>query len=241
MTPFSRAPRYRVALVARPLRTAFNKARNTIGTLVVALCVRVLLWTVRFQVINWAAGRQITREGDGVIFAFWHNSVIIPLGHESRWHCVALVSPGGDGTFAARIIRHFGVHSARGSTSKQGAEGMLALLRERPASWSLVITPDGPRGPRYQVQPGLAYLGSRSGLPIVPIGMALSRAWHLRSWDRFRIPKPFSRAVMVFGDPLRLAPDMDREELETARVSLENTIRDVTRRAHEQVGLTWPD
>jgi lysophospholipid acyltransferase (LPLAT)-like uncharacterized protein len=185
--------------------------------------------------------RERAWRGGGVIFAFWHNVVMVPLGHEARRRTVALVSPGGDGTFAARIVRHFGVHSARGSTSQQGVSGVFSLLRDRPEGYSLVVTPDGPRGPRYRVQTGVVYLASRSGLPIVPVGMAVDRTWRLRSWDRFRIPKPFARAEMVFGSPRLVPPDVDRGNLEEERLSIEQTLHALSQEAHRRAGSTWPD
>ena len=118
----------------------------------------------------------------------------------------------------------------------------MEALRSRPRGHSLVVTPDGPRGPRYQAHEGAVFLASRCGLPVVPIGMAFSRSWRLKSWDRFRIAKPFARAQMVFG-----APRIDRRRTSTAsgldreRAWLEGELRALSKAAHDRVGAPWPD
>lgn len=227
--------------MSRPLRDAFNHVRNTAGTVIVAAAVKALLSTVRYRARGWEAAKALAQEGDGVVYAFWHNVMMIPLGHESRRRTVALVSSGTDGTFAARIVRHFGVACVRGRRENPGASAALEALRALPPRHSLVVTPDGPRGPRYEAHEGAVYLAARSGLPIVPVGMALSRSWSLRSWDRFRIAKPFARAEMVFGSPRRLPHDLDREGLERERAWLEAALHDLSREAHAMVGISWPD
>jgi lysophospholipid acyltransferase (LPLAT)-like uncharacterized protein len=223
------------------MRTAFNQLRNTIGTVLVAAAVKGLLFTVRYRARGWEAAKALARNGDGVIYAFWHNVMMMPLGHESRHQTVALVSSGADGTFAARIVRHFGVQSVHGRRENQGATAVMEVLRSRPRGHSLVVTPDGPRGPRYRAQEGAVFLASRSGLPLVPVGMAFSRSWSLGSWDRFRVAKPFARAEMIFGTPKRIPENLGRAELDAERTWLENELHALSREAHALVGASWPD
>jgi lysophospholipid acyltransferase (LPLAT)-like uncharacterized protein len=218
----------------------FNQARNTVGTVLVAAAVKVLLFTVRYRAKGWEVAKASARNG-GVIYAFWHNVMMMPLGHESRHQTVVLVSPGMDGTFAARIVRHFGVSSIHGRRENQGATAVMEVLRSRPDGHSLVVTPDGPRGPRYQAQEGTVFLASRSGLPVVPVGMAFSRSWRLGSWDRFRIAKPFARAEMVFGAPRHIPPELDRSGLELERAWLESELCELSKEAHGLAGSAWPD
>lgn len=230
--------RTRVSLLAsRP----FVTIRNGLLAGMTALAVRLLLRSLRYEVEGWERAKLEGWYGRGVIFAFWHNSLMIPLGHESRRNCRAVMSTGRDGEFAARVVRRFGVGSVRGSTSRGGAPLLLELLRRSERGAIFAVTPDGPRGPRYRFQPGTAYLASRTGLPVVPVGMALSRTWKLRSWDRFRIPRPFARAVMVFGRPEHLSPDLDRGKLEASRVHLEDTLHRLSREAARKAGCAWPD
>jgi lysophospholipid acyltransferase (LPLAT)-like uncharacterized protein len=227
--------------VDRPLRKAFNRLRNTLGTVVAAGAVKTLLLTVRYRARGWEIVKPIAQAGEGVIYAFWHNVMMLPLGHQSRHATIALVSAGEDGTFAARIVRHFGVGAIRGRPEREGATSVMEALRSRPPGHSIVITPDGPRGPRYRAHEGAVFLASRCHLPVVPVGMAFSRSWCLRSWDRFRIAKPFARAEMVFGAPRTIAADLDRAALEDERAWLERELHALSKEAHDLVGAQWPD
>ncbi|NOG41766.1 MAG: hypothetical protein HND38_09625 [Planctomycetes bacterium] len=95
----------------------------------------------------------------------------------------------------------------------------------------IAITPDGPRGPRFVVQPGSIYLSQKTRLPIVPTTVGLSRYWKLPSWDKFRIPKPFSRAIMMYGDPIYIPPNLSEEETEHYRLLVEKIMKEMTERA----------
>lgn len=222
-------------------RVAFKEFRNRMLCGATAWAVRGLYLTARFRVRNWERVKLEGWHGNGVIFALWHNVLMIPLGHESRRGCHALMSPGRDGEFAARVVARFGIHAVRGSTSKQAAGALLNILRSAGPGRTYAVTPDGPRGPRYRFQPGAAWLASRTGVPVVPLGIAVDRAWKLRSWDRFRIPKPFSTIHLVFADPIRVPPDLDRDRLEAERLRLEAELFRVSREASHLAGVAWPD
>jgi len=136
------------------------------------------------------------------------------------WHCrrtksAILVSRSRDGEYIARIAAALGYRPVRGSSS-----------RGRPVT----ITPDGPRGPRYDIKPGLLALARNSGCDIIPAAMGLSAYWELPSWDRFRIPKPFSRGVHCWGEPLRVPPDADEAAL--GRLAQELRRRMIALEAH---------
>lgn len=215
--------------------------RNRLLTGATALTVKVLYLTVRFDIQGWERAKLEAWHGPGAIFAFWHNSLMVPLGHESRKGVKAFISSGPDGEYAARVVRSFGIGAVRGSSSRAGSAALLEAIRRSEGNGRFAVTPDGPRGPRYQFQHGTAFLASRSGIPIVPIGIALSRAWKLRSWDRFRIPKPFGRAVMIFGPPIHLSSELDREAVEEARGDLERELHRLSREAAVRAGVAWPD
>jgi lysophospholipid acyltransferase (LPLAT)-like uncharacterized protein len=117
----------------------------------------------------------------------------------------------------------------RGSTTRGGVKVVRQMLGLRDTH--LAITPDGPRGPRRRVQPGLIYLSSRLGLPIVPTGFAYQRPWRLKSWDRFAVPRPFTRARCVTGDPVLVPADAERDLLEHYRVYVEQQLLAVSEQA----------
>ena len=164
------------------------------------------------------------------IYAFWHEMMLLPV-YRYRHHGIRmLVSRHADGEYIAEIGRQLGFGIVRGSTRRGGVEAIRELMRAS-EDFNLTITVDGPRGPRRRVQPGVVYLASRTGLPIVPCGFAFHRPWRAKSWDRFAVPKPFCRAVAVGGMPITVPPDLDRAGVEAYRRHVEQAISHVTRLA----------
>jgi hypothetical protein len=105
------------------------------------------------------------------------------------------------------------------------------LVRSLREGWDVVVVPDGPRGPREVVKPGIVTLAAASGAPIVPVALGASAAWRLRSWDELRVPRPWSRCVVIFGEPMSVAYAGDRAARETARKELESALHGLTWRA----------
>lgn len=213
-------------------RTVRNAAAG-----IIAAFIRLLLATVRYRVVGFERATEVARLRGGFVLAVWHEAIMIGLGHAVRKDAVALVSPGPDGTFAARLVAPFGVASVRGSRSRDGAVGVRALLRARKPGGAVVVTPDGPRGPRRVAAEGVAYVASRAGLPVVALGVASPRAKRLRSWDRFCIPRPFGAAHLVFAAPIDVPPDADRPALAAAAKEIEAALKAATRAACDAAGV----
>jgi lysophospholipid acyltransferase (LPLAT)-like uncharacterized protein len=176
---------------------------------------------------NWEAaggGKQ------GLLLALWHGRMVCGMpGHAHRGFAV-LVSHSHDGELIARMLARFGYRTIRGSSSKGGARAVREMLGEVQHDSVIVITPDGPRGPRHTMNPGLAWLARETGFPVVAMGYACDKAWHLKSWDRFTIPKFGARMVLSYGVPVRVAKDAGDEELKRATGQIrENLIAAETR------------
>lgn len=160
------------------------------------------------------------------IYALWHNRFfcvppawnLICDGHRKT---VALTSASHDGDMVARAMAVFGLGSVRGSSSRRGVAALVGLKRALQEGLDICVTPDGPRGPRYIVQPGVIKLAESTGAPIIPIHVRFSSAWRLKTWDRFVIPKPFSRVQVTFAEPIRLTRGMDAAAFENKRLNLE--------------------
>lgn len=158
------------------------------------------------------------------IFAFWHEHILYlaaRYGHQKR--VAILISSHADGEVIAQVVRWIGIQVVRGSTSKSGVVALLNMLRAAD-QLHLAITPDGPRGPRRVAQLGTVFLASRTGYPIVPIGVHYHKAWYARSWDRFGVPWLFSRAAGVAGEPLVVPPNLSKDELEPYARELEQRL-----------------
>ena len=125
----------------------------------------------------------------------------MPYAYRGRKISV-LVSQSTDGELIASTVARFGIDCTRGSSSRGGVAGMKAMLKKAADGWDIAFTPDGPRGPAREVQPGVILAAAATGLPIQPVAIAASRAKLLRSWDRFLVPLPFSTVHLVYGEPL---------------------------------------
>ena len=141
----------------------------------------------------------------------------------------ALVSASRDGGMLARALELFGVVHVRGSSSRRGPQALRELVTAAEQGCDLAITPDGPRGPCYVVQDGIASLAQLTGRAIVPVSYDLSWKWRLKSWDKFQVPLPFSRCEVHLGEPVRIPRDATDAERETLRRELETRMKNLTR------------
>jgi lysophospholipid acyltransferase (LPLAT)-like uncharacterized protein len=162
------------------------------------------------------------------LYALWHDCMLFPLRFRARIH--VLISHHADGEFIAQVCRHLNVKAVRGSSRRGGTKALLELMNLAAHS-HLLVTPDGPRGPRRQVQLGLIFLASHTGLPIVPVGVGYQKAWRFGSWDRFALPWPYSRAVGVVGKAILVPPQLKRAELEQYRDLVEARLAALTETA----------
>jgi lysophospholipid acyltransferase (LPLAT)-like uncharacterized protein len=163
-----------------------------------------------------------------IIFSIWHNRLAVAM---TFWSIVrrrrggaglaALISASRDGGLLAQTFRHFGVMPVRGSSSRRGAQALIELVSAMREGYHVAITPDGPRGPKYSIQPGIISLAQLSGAPIVPAGAKIGAKKELRSWDRFQVPMPFARCELQFGRPIFVPRRASEEELATLRAQLE--------------------
>ena len=157
------------------------------------------------------------------IYIFWHENILIPLYLRGHCNLAMLLSQHADADVLARVAYHLGFDCVRGSTYRGGARAIWELT-ERSRRQHLTLTPDGPRGPRRQLAQGPIYLASRLQLPLVPMGFGYDRPWRTNSWDRFAVPRPFSRARALIGPPLMLPRDLDRAGLERCRQRVERLL-----------------
>lgn len=157
------------------------------------------------------------------IYAMWHENMLLPAYHYSSPNFCVLLSQHGDAQIMADILRCLKVRVVRGSTTRGGVEAIRGMLKAG-RDCHLAITPDGPRGPRQKVKQGLVYLAARLGLPIVPVGFGYQRAWRMHSWDRFALPRPWTRATCVTAEAIAVPDTADRDELEAYRQRVEEAL-----------------
>lgn len=189
------------------------------------------LWslTLRYDINGNSGLVQPKINPQPVIFALWHNRIFTmpPIwkmtGGKNR-STVVLTSASKDGSTLATAMAFFGIGSIRGSSSRRAVSALIGMKKALQEGKDVCVTPDGPKGPRYRVQPGLLKIAQATGVDIVPIHIRYTSAWRLSSWDRFVIPKPFSKVTIVFDKPIQVQKDLTEEDFEAARASLETSL-----------------
>jgi len=189
--------------------------------------MRMLCATLRIEVEDRCGLARI--EGP-VVYCLWHNRIFsVPAAWRKLVRgarpTVVLTSASHDGAMLARAVGVFGLGSVRGSSSRRGVAALVALRKKLREGVDVCLTPDGPRGPRYVLQPGVVKLAETGGVPLVPIHVELTRSWKLGSWDRFRVPKPFSRVRVIFDEALAVPGGLSEAEFETWRARIEGILR----------------
>ena len=183
--------------------------------------------TLRYEVDDRAGvvGKPVT---ENYIGALWHNRLLIfPLVLRRflpNRHGAALISASRDGDLLADAIHRFGYDVVRGSSSRLGASAILQLTEALAAGRDVVITPDGPRGPAYELGPGIIFLAQKSGAAVLPMNLEFSHCWRLGSWDRFIVPRPFSKVRVLIGQLYRVGATNTPDEFEAERLSLQNAM-----------------
>jgi lysophospholipid acyltransferase (LPLAT)-like uncharacterized protein len=172
--------------------------------------------------------------GENYIGALWHNRLLIfPLVLRQFFpnrRGAALISASRDGDLLSDAIHRFDYDVVRGSSSKLGASALLQLSDVLANGGDVVITPDGPRGPVYELGPGIVFLAQKTGVAVLPMNMEYSRCWRVKSWDRFIIPRPFSKVRVIIGEAQRVRSISSDEEFETERLRLQNAMMSLVER-----------
>jgi lysophospholipid acyltransferase (LPLAT)-like uncharacterized protein len=198
------------------------------GVWLASLLLKTLCSTLRYRLLD-EAGFLAGFYPTPVIMLIWHNRILAMPAlfvrrYPKRKGLVVLTSPSRDGAYLAGFVRNFRMGAVRGSSSRRGAAALLHLTRRIEEQYDICITPDGPRGPRYQLQPGALLLAQRAGVPLMPFLIEYSSYWRLKSWDGFAIPKPFSQVTVTLLPLITVPPDLSPEAFERTRAGIEATM-----------------
>ncbi len=193
--------------------------------------MRLLFFTLRIRITDRAGVLKKDPERP-LLWAFWHNRLFIMAYIFERYFIkphgrrgAALTSQSKDGEFIAASIRCFGIRPIRGSSSSGGARALVEMKRAIEDGYIMAITPDGPRGPRYSMNPGVVKLAQVTGGYVLPIHVTYSRFWQLGRWDGFMIPKPFAKVNITFDVLHAVPPTETAEDFEYERAKLEQMLR----------------
>ncbi len=188
------------------------------------------LWTrtLRFELEDRGAVTTVPPT-ERFIGALWHNRLLLSAYvvwkfFPARRGGGALISASRDGAIIADVIERYGFKAVRGSSSRKGPSALLQLADIIASGGDVLITPDGPRGPVYQLGDGIVFLAQKTGAPVVPANLEFSNCWRVKSWDRFILPKPFSKVRVIFGQRHYVRSTSTDAEFEAERVRLQETM-----------------
>ena len=189
--------------------------------------LRLIRLTLKITILN-----KNPRE-EKCIYMFWHRNLLPLVLHRFGDPIAVVISSSKDGELIAGPVTELGIIPVRGSTTRQGSEALKEMIRLSKTN-QLGITPDGPKGPSKSIHPGVLYIAYLARIPIIPLSAECSHEWVFNSWDRFRVPKPFSKVVVKYGEPIPVTNKADFPELEK-RLSaemdkLENELNELIKR-----------
>ncbi|MBP8304586.1 MAG: lysophospholipid acyltransferase family protein [Phycisphaerae bacterium] len=181
---------------------------------------------------------QPARQGR-CVFAFWHSRIFFLAYYYARFirspRIATLISLSRDGDYASALVEQLGQDAVRGSSSRGGMKAMRALSARLAEGYNVALTPDGPRGPACRVQDGVVRLAQITGAKVIPVSYDARSKWTLRSWDRFILPKPFSRIHVAVGEPICVPNQASPEELREHCARLEHALTALDRLCADQV------
>jgi lysophospholipid acyltransferase (LPLAT)-like uncharacterized protein len=193
------------------------------------LVIDLIFSTVRIETVDLEKAREEIESGR-CIGAFWHSRMLMVSYVYKGRKAAILVSRSKDGEMMAQVLKCQGHYPIRGSTSRSGVRALSRLIKSvREKNYPGVIVPDGPRGPRFKVQPGVIALAQKTGYPIVPISYSAKKVKVFSSWDRFMLPYPFNEGRVIYGAPISVPSDLDLQEREDYRMKLENELNRITK------------
>lgn len=209
--------------------------------------IRLVHATCRWQVVGGEIPAAYWSSGKPFILAFWHGRLLLmPYVWRRDRTIHMLISQHRDGRLIADTVKHFGIDTISGSSSRGGTAALRAMLRALKAGECVGITPDGPRGPRQRSSAGIVNIAKLAGVPIIPATYAVRRRRLLGTWDRFVVALPFGKGMFVWGRPIEVPRDASDAALEALREEVEMRLNAITAAADGRMGhaalepAPWP-
>lgn len=204
--------------------------------------IRLVWRTGRWSVEGAAIPERLVAAGRPFIVAFWHGRLLMmpeAWRYSPRFNMV--ISHHPDGQLIAHTVKHLGIDTIVGSSSRGGTAALRAMLRALAGGACVGVTPDGPRGPRMRASAGVVHVARLSGAPIVPLAYSAAPSRLLGSWDRLMVPLPFARGVIQWGEPIGIETDAGEAEIAAAVASVESRLNSMTRALDARLGLKAVD
>lgn len=197
------------------------------------LLIQFIGRTSRFTVKGFDRVLEMIGRRQGFIFILWHGRTMLPVFYCRNMGIQAIISLSRDGELQSRIFDRFGFAVIRGSSGRGGMRAALTAIKRLQEGGILALTPDGPKGPAREVQDGTVFMAKKAAVPIIPIGVGISRRKLMPTWDSYALPKPFCKCGLIFGEPLMLPADADDIQL---KEMLKDVLDNIEREAQALVG-----
>ncbi len=206
--------------------------------------MKIIGSSLRFEVAGWKGAsrpgwesfKSAYKNRPTTVNAFWHDRIFLTTFFWRNKGHVALVSKSFDGEYITRVAQRFGHGIVRGSSTRGGSKAFKKLVELIELGHPAAMTVDGPKGPRHEIKMGVLLLAKQTGVPVIPISAQAKRYWTLKTWDKLQIPKPFTKAKVFIGEPLFVAPDSDRKDLQHLRGELKRKLDELV-----LLGEQWRD
>jgi len=221
--------------------TPLRRLYYFLGLPVLRGLLRLLTMTYRVEAVLGADNIEPFLDGKtSCAPAYWHQQHVLCSTLIRQWlrrgfKACFLVSASVDGDVPERIARAWGAEVIRGSANQSGALALRDMQAMMKRGFSIVTTADGPQGPKYEFKPGVIVMARIGGMPILPLACAAERAWYLRRWDDFMIPKPFSRVVLAVGEPYTIPATVPLDGIEPHRLNVQAAVMSLMRESEEQL------
>ncbi len=204
------------------------KCRTFLANIVTTLCK-----SLKVIKINDEAIKKLDNENKNYILAFWHGTMLLPWYLHGNPKCAALISKSKDGDLLAKILKHWNYNVVRGSSSTGGDIALAIMIDFAKNDYSVTITPDGPRGPAHKFKAGAVITAKKSEVPLILAGVGYQKKKVLSNWDKFEVPYFFSKAKIIYSEPIFIEANLSYEETSNIIINCENKLNELQREAQD--------
>lgn len=215
-----------------------NRLKHWLITKILVLLIRFIGITTNVKQMNSDILVKAIQQYGGVILATWHANIFFSIWLLKEHELTALISSSEDGEIIHNVFSHYGFTAVRGSTTRGGIPALKQLINLLKGNTSVAITPDGPIGPPEKIQSGVILLAKYAGVPIIPWHYEPLSQWRLNSWDKHKIPKPFTSVIESFGNPFHVPKTLLSEDVPFFCEKLENILQELVNETIQEISIT---
>ncbi len=215
------------------LRKVKQDSLRFIGNYFLVMFAAVLCRTLRINYKNKNVFNELEEKKSNYVLTFWHGSMLIPWYVHKRQDLVALISKSKDGDLLSNLLKYWDYTVVRGSSTEGGEIALGILIDYAKNNKSIVVTPDGPKGPRHKLKAGAVITAKKSGIPLILMAVGFKNKKHLSSWDKFEVPMLFSETKIIYSDPIYVDKNLNYDETSKVIKRCEEVLNDLHNEANK--------